>query len=774
MQGKWLCARYIVLLFCLAAIICSCSNTKHLAPGQHLLKSNTVDVKSSANLKKIRKNIEQNLSLQGKLALLARQQPNTRTLGIGLKLRLWNLFYSEKGKHFLQTNLGEAPVVFDTTTLPASARLMSAYLVSKGYLIPEVTYSYHISNNNKARVKYVVETGPLYTIDSIYFPVDSAKLNLVVEASSFNTILKKGDAFDSDELSKEQLRIHREFLTTGYFYFRKDFIYFEADTSIGNNKVNVYVKVETVDTSVEQQQYQVRTIYLYPDFNPRYELDTVDYDTIVHEGFHFLTTQHYVDPEVLATAVYMVQGALFSSSSYNCTLDRFYDLGIFKFANARFVDVGANQLDCYIYLQPSKRHSLGAELDVGNEADNFASGVKISYQSRNVFRRANTINFSFVTGVQIPVFPGFRYDSIFYNLSGQIDYILPKFAFPFLRANVFCFNDPTTRISFRASYFQQTNYYSLQNYGITYSMEWKGLEFPLKRYIFPILAINYVFPTYSDSFAKRLSTDPFLAESFSKQFIPSVGGAYIYTNQILDRSSSFTYFRGDAETAGNLLYLAISGLHTPLGIVSDSSGSYSVFRVNFAQYARLELDLRRYLQFTQNRTLVLRFSPGIAVPYGNATAVPYVKLFFLGGTNSMRAWRVRSLGPGTYRDTSNFFNSAGDLKLEANIEYRFSIFGRLKGATFIDAGNIWLLRNDPRKPGGTFYFNQFIDQIAIGTGIGLRLDFTFFVLRLDVATPVYDPSLEISERWAIKNFQLSPNGKLFDDLFFQLAVGYPF
>ncbi len=722
-------------------------------------------VKSSVGLKKIRKNIEQNLSIQGKLALLARQQPNTRTLGVGLKLRLWNFFYSDSGKHFLQTHLGEAPVVFDSTTLGTSARLMSSYLVSKGYLFPHVTYNYRINDNNKAKVKYEVATGPLYTMDSIFFPTDSSKLNLVVEAGRYNSILKKGDAFDADELSKEQQRLQREFQNNGYFYFRKDFIYFEVDTSIGNKQVNIYVKAESIDTSDEQEQYKIRNIYLYPDFNPKYELDTMKYDTIIYDGLRFLTTRHYVDPDVLATAVYMVQGALFSGSSYDCTLDRFYDLGIFKFANARFNDVGGHQLDCFIYLQPAKRHSLGAELDVGNEADNFASGIKISYQSRNVVHRANSINLSLVTGIQIPVFPKFRYDSIFYNLSGEIDYVLPKFAFPFLKAHVFCYNDPTTRIAFRASYFQQTNYYSLQNYGITYSMEWKEVDFPLKRFIFPILAVNYVFPAYSDSFARRLSADPFLAESFQKQFIPSLGGAYIFSDQRVAHYSSFTYFRVDAETAGNLLYLAISGLHAPLNIQSDTSGSYSVLGVNFANYSRIEFDVRKYLQITQNRTLVLRFSPGIAVPYGNATAVPYIKQFFLGGTNSMRAWRVRSLGPGTFRDTTNFFNSAGDLKLEANIEYRFSIFGRLKGATFVDGGNIWLLKNDPRKPGGTFYINQFLNQIAVGTGIGLRLDFTYFVLRLDVATPVYDPALTGDDRFAIKHFQLSPNGKLFNDLF---------
>jgi outer membrane protein assembly factor BamA len=522
---------------------------------------------------------------------------------------------------------------------------------------------------------------------------------------------------------------------------------------------------------MEQQQYKLRNIYILSDFNPKYDIDTVKFDTIIYEGMYFLTTRHFIDPDVLASAVYMVRGALYSRNSFECTMNRFYDLGVYKFANSRFKNVGDRQLDFYFYLQPAKKYQFSPSFEFGTVESAIASGVKISYQSRNVIHRANNISLSLVGGIQVPAFPVIRYDSIFYNISAQLDYTLPKFAIPFLHTHITCFNNPITKLSFRASLFQQTNNYSLQSYGVTYSLEWKQVEFPLKKFIFPILGINYVFPTYSDSFARRLANDPFLAQTFSEQFIQSIGAAFVFSNQRFDHPSNYSLFRVTLETAGNMLYLLSS---TVLNLPTSPNGHSEIFGVEFANYVRSEVDIHRYLQLGQNKSLVLRFSPGIAVPYGNARVVPYIKQFYLGGTNSMRAWHVRSLGPGSFRDTTNSYTSAGDIKLEGNAEYRFGIFGSLKGALFADAGNIWLLRSDTLKPGGTFKANTFLNQIAIGTGFGFRWDFSYFVLRLDIATPVYDSSLPEGEQWPISTFQLFPEGKLFGDMVFQFAVGYPF
>ncbi len=665
------------------------------------------------------------------------------------------------------TKVGEPPVIFDSTLLRTSSALMSNYLETKGYLFPEVTYSYKVKRK-RATAKYFVVTGPLYTIDSVFFPTDSSLLAWIVRGSMAKTLLKKGNAFDADMLGKEQARVQRNFQNTGYIYFRKEFIHFYADTTIGDHRVDVYVKVDQADSLPEQQIYTIKNIYVYSNFNPQNESKEIKYDTIYYDGIYFLSTKNFLDPDVLATAVFLSKDQMYSRSNYECTLHRISDLGVYKFANVRFVKADTNGvhnfLNCNMYLQPSKKHTIGGSVDVGNVESNFASGIKLSFGSKNVNNRANRIDVSATAGVQIPVFNA---DSLFYSFNLQLNYSIPKFAFPFIHPQISCYNNPVTKIGLSTSLFQQVNLYSLSNYGISYSMEWKEVDYPLKKYIFPIIGISYVFPTYTQEFADRLESDPFLKESFSEQLIPSLGGAFVFSNQRFDRKSNFTYLRINGEIAGNLFYLFKRATNSN----SDSTSGYDFLGIEFSQYVRYEIDLRRYLQFTKNRALVLRFNQGIAVPYLNSNVVPYVKQFYVGGTSSLRAWRVRSLGPGSYNDTSNYYNSSGDLKAEANVEYRFNILGKLKGAAFVDAGNIWILKDDPQKPGGVFKFNEFYNQIAVGTGLGARLDFTYFIMRFDLAAKVYDPVLEKGQRFVLDDFDLfsKTNGVLF-----QLAVGYPF
>ncbi len=692
---------------------------------------------------------------------------------IPFKLAVYNRFYttSDSGFYYwMMTTVGEPPVIFDSTLLPSSANLMSDYLVSKGYLFPRVDYEYEIKRK-KARVKFKVETGPLYTIDSIFFPMNSSPLSWIIRGNEGKTYLKTGNAFDVDQLSKEQSRIVRDYQNVGYFYFRKDFIFYNADTTIGDHRVNLYVRLQEDDSLPEQQTYGINNIYIYSDYNPQYDLGNVQYDTVLYNGLYFLSTRKFIDPKILSTAIFLTKGTLYSRNDYDCTLNRVSDLGVFKFANVRFVRADSssgvkNSLNCFIYLQPAKKLTLGGEIEVGNVESNFASGVRLSFGDKNVAAGANRFDISTAGGIQVPVL---NKDSLFYSLNGQINYYIPKFAFPFIHPKISCYNNPVTKISLKGNLFEQTNLYSLQNYGISYSMEWKEVDYPLKKFIFPIIAMSYVFPTYTPAFAERLALDPFLKQSFSKQFIPSLGYAFIFSNQKFDRTANFTYLRLDLETAGNLFYLGNTVIQRP----RDSTGSYSFYGVDFSQYVRYEVDVRHYFQFTRNRALVLRLDQGTAYAYGNSKVVPYVKQFYVGGTSSLRSWKVRSLGPGAYNDTSNFYNSAGDIKAEVNAEYRFNLIGRLKGAAFVDAGNIWLLRDDPQKPGGAFKFDEFYRQIAVGSGVGLRLDFTYFIMRFDLATRVYDPSYAEGERWVIKDFSLK-KGETNTTPVFQFAVGYPF
>ncbi len=766
-------AKYMLLSSCLWGLT-NCSVTRHLEPGQYLLSQNRVTVKSTANTGKLLQQLNEALTLESKLLTLVQPQPNKRTLGL-FRFNLWiyqrfDTSQAKGLKRFLATRLGEPPVLFDSVMLKHSARMMAAYLQARGFLFPQIQADWRPKKLRRSEVvvRFRIHTGPLYRLDSMVFPLPRSPVTKVVHASAAGCQLAPGDPFDSDLLEAEQQRLFRALQNAGYFFFRKEFIGFQVDTAVGMHRVRVFVQVWDPDTLQAGIRYRVRNIHIYPDHEPRALADTVAYDTLMYRGLNFYYRKPVVDPDVLAEAVFLRQGDCYSVNSYDCTMNRLSDLQVFKFASARFLPVDSCGMNCFIYLQPLPKNQISAEWDIGNVENNLASGLRMSYLSRNILRKANRFDISLLAGVQVPVL---RPDSLFYNFVGQARYVLPRFAVPFLHPTISCYNNPLTTLFVSASIYDQSDYYSLLNLGGGYSLEWKEVDYPLKRYIFPVLRFSYVYPTYSEAFAVRLEQDPFLKVSFSKQLINSLGGTFVFSNEQPGTQRSFTYFRADLETAGNLPFLASVGL---LGQSIPEDGSFSIFGVDYSQYVRVQTDTRRYVQLPAGRSFVFRFAQGIGYAYGNSTVVPFVRRFFLGGTTSMRGWRVRSLGPGRYVDTTNSYTSVGDLMLEGNIEYRFPVAGPLKGAVFTDVGNIWLVRADSTRADAVFRLHDFYTQLAASVGLGARIDFTYFVLRFDVATPAFHPAYAEGARWRLPEFYVMRNGRINRDLVLQLAIGYPF
>lgn len=757
----------------LTAFGIGCSPTRHVPPGNQLLNRIEVKLETQSRTGLLLRRLNETMSLESKLASLSRQKPNRKMLGlVRFNLFVYNVTYTGKQhglRAFLMNKVGEPPVLFDSLQMEASAALMASYLRNKGFLFPEVQASYVTAGRKqrKVNVRYRAATGPLYRIDSLAFPDDTSALARIVRAGSSQTTLKVGDAFDADLLAVEQQRIFRDIQDHGYYRFRKEGIRFIADTTAGDHGVRVLVTVTAGDNRASEV-FRLRQITVYPDYDARYDLSRQVFDTAAVDGLHFLTAQKFVDLPVVADAIFMRPGYLYSRRDYECSLNRLADLNVFKFASARFTEVDSAHLDAVFFLQPARKHQVSAEVDVGNVENSLATGIRLSLLSRNVARRANRIDLSGLAGVQIPVV---RPDSLFYNLSAQLRYVLPRFAVPFFQPAVSCYNNPQTVITLNAGLYEQTGYYTLRTLGAGYSLEWKEVDFPLKRYIFPLLRFSYVYPSFSAAFAERLERDPFLKASFSNQFINSIGGAFVFSNQRPKEQRNFTYLRTEVETAGNLPFLT-SVLILRQAIPED--GSFSIFGVDYSQYLRLSADVRRYLHFNYGRQLVLRLAAGTGYAYGNSTVMPFVKQFQVGGTSSMRGWRVRSLGPGSFVDTTYSYSSVGDIMLEGNAEYRFSLAGPLRGAVFADAGNVWLMRADTLKAEGVFRPEEFYRQLGLSTGIGLRFDFDYFILRFDLATPAYAPGAPEGERWRLKYFYLMRDGRINRDINLQLAVGYPF
>lgn len=771
MQHFGLSVRYILLPVLIALLASACSNTKYLASNEILLRKNEVSISSEIDYRKIRRNIEENASLESKLATLARQQPNKKTLGlVKLNLSIYNRYYTTDSTgiyHWIINTIGEPPVLFDTATLAVSATLMHEYMVSKGYLLSDEQYDFSVKRK-KATPHFYINPGPLFTIDSVFFPKDTSHLAQVVRSASPFSLLLKGNAFDADVISQEQIRIFREIQNEGYFHFIRSSIYFEADTSNERQSANVYVRIDTEPQDADELRvHYIDRIFIRPEYDPQADLSAGVHDTIPYENLYFIDPGSTVKMDAIAEAIFILRNEPYSRKDYDYTLARLSDLGVFKFISIRFEEKPDNRLDCTIFLTPGKKHALTTEIEASNIEDNVGAAVRFSYKDKNVFRSANTFDVSLNAGTQIPVF---NKDSLIFNVTGQVNFYLRRFVVPFNTENLSRYFNPRTKISLIANYYQQTKIYVLNNYSFAFGYEWK--ENVMKRHVLNPVAISYVNSSIlSDDFQQRLDDDPFLRQSFEDQLIAGMNYSFIFSNQGQHLHRDFTFFRLSAEVAGTLLYGANS-LITDNN--TDTSGRYVLFGTNYANFVRFEGDIRHYLQFTQNRSLVLRAAAGIAVNYWNSDVIPYIKQFYLGGTSSMRAWSVRSLGPGTYKDTANFYNSAGDIKLETNVEYRFNIFGRMDGAVFLDVGNIWLRKYDANKPGASFDFSTFLSEFAVGTGIGFRFDFTYFVLRFDVATPLRDPSYPAGDRWIIGNMSDNEVDFLKDNLAFNLAIGYPF
>lgn len=751
----------------------SCAPARRVPQGEKLLHRVDVRLETQSKTGTLLRRLNETMSLEAKLASLARQKPNRKMLGLfRFNLFVYNVTYTTKQKgirYFLMNRVGEPPVLFDSTQAAASAALMSGYLRNRGFLFPSVEYSWRAVGlqKRKVQVEYRAVSGPLYRIDSVLFPFDSSAVTQLVWYSKQKTTLQAGDAFDTDLLAAEQQRILREFQDNGYYTFRKEWIRFLADTTVGEHGVQVFVTLAISD-SLAPKQYRIRQVRVYPDYDARFELRQTVFDTTAYHDLLFLSAQRFIELPVVSDALFLRPGGMYSRRDYECSLNRLSDLNVYRFASARFVEADSALLDAIFLLQPARKHQVSAEFDVGNVENSLATGVRLSLLSRNVARRANRIDLSGLAGIQVPVV---RPDSLFYNLSLQLRYAMPRFAFPFVHPVISCYNNPITTITLNASLYEQTGYYTLRNIGAGYSMEWKEVDFPLKRYILPLLRFSYVYPSYSAAFGERLELDPLLKASFSNQFINSLGGAFVYSNQRPKEQRNFTYLRTEAETAGNLPFL-MSILVLRQSIPED--GSFSIFGVDYSQYVRLSADVRQYLHFNYGRQLVLRLSSGVGYAYGNSRVMPYVKQFQVGGTSSMRGWRVRSLGPGSYVDTTFSYSSTGDIMMEGNAEYRFSLAGPLRGAVFADAGNVWLMRADSLKEAGVFRPETFYKQIALSTGIGVRFDFSYFILRFDLATPAYAPGAPEGERWRLRYFYLIRDGRINRDINLQLAVGYPF
>ncbi|WP_419494244.1 BamA/TamA family outer membrane protein [Chryseobacterium bernardetii] len=764
-----------LLISGLASAVVSCSNTRFLKENQMLYTGAEVKIESDTISKKEKKD------LQAALEANLTPKPNSTFLGMRPKLYFYNIAKEpkkDKGfNYWLKYKMGEKPVLLGDVDREFNKDIIENYSENKGYFNARATYD-TVSKNKKAKVIYTLKPGARYLIDGVKFQKDSTLINQEIQNIAGKTLLKNRRPFDLDVIKAERERIDNNLKERGFYYFHPDNIIVQADSTVSkNHKVELNVKLKDNTPPLATQQFSIDKVVVFPNYNiqdvkeGKYSVP-MNKDSLSKYAFddiYVIDPQHKFKPKIFDRALYFKKGDLYNRSNHNLTLNRLISLGVFKFVKNEFVtsDSLNHKFDAYYLLTPRQIQSLRLEaLGRTNSASYAGSELNLNWTHRNFFRGAEQFKASIYGAFDFQMGGAQDANNIF-RAGTNVQLSIPRIVAPF-RFHSSSEFVPRTNITLGYEFQNRTKYYTLNNFTASFGYLWK--ENARKEHELKVIDITLVSPEkVTEEYREKSKNNPAMERIVAKQLIFGPTYSYTYTNTMLPKKNTF-YYKGTLDLAGN-----ITGLVTGANVKEGKEKK--IFGIPFSQYAKIENDFRFYHKFTEKSSLATRLIAGIAYPYGNSEYVPFSKQFFSGGSNSIRAFRARSLGPGSFDprtiDPGTYFDQSGDIKLELNAEYRANLYKFLNAAVFVDAGNIWLLNSDPNRPGAKFS-KDFLDEIAVGAGVGLRLDFSILVLRLDLAMPLRVPYYEKGDRWAFDKINFGDPSWRKDNLVLNIAIGYPF
>lgn len=781
-QQSYMYSRFSLYLLPLALLLGACNNTRHLPEGEVLYTGGKVKLESEDRL-------PDKGALKGELENTIFPRPNRAILGLRPRLGIHNIAPEPKRdrgfKHWLKYKLGEPPVLLSMTDPERITSVMENRLRNRGYFHEEVEYEIK-EKNKRAQVIYTARLRAPYVMQEIHFPEEKDELNSRISQLKHNSLLEQGDPYNLEILRLERIRIDEALKDMGYFHFSPDFLIFQVDTNIGSRQLNVYLRLKEETPREARIIYTINDVYVNPNYSLRRDTAAISADTVPVGNFYFIKQNGQYKPKPLLNSVFIEKGNIYTLKAHQMTLSRIMGLGPFNYVNIRFEDrdttARRGMLDAFINMSPQKKKSLRFAVQLSTKTNNFAGpGAMASFTNRNAFKGAELLMVNVNGGFETQLGggqPGLNS----YEIGGDMEVQIPRFVTPFMNIRGYNIQQvPRTRIRGGYRLMNRVFFFRMNSFNLSYGYVWRPSITTMHD--FNPVSINYIhFGRRQERFVNFLESYPFLRRSYDNQSI--IGSTYSFTYNSLLRDKDLIdkpgrsdfYFNGNVDVSGNAMYLIQSVVSES---EEDQEGRYTIFGRPFSQYSRFDVDVRGYHNTGSRSKFAGRFIGGIGIPYGNSEALPYVKQFFIGGTQSIRAFRIRSVGPGTYRATdllpgNFFFDQIGDIKLEGNVEYRFPIFNIIRGAFFLDAGNIWLINEDETRPGGKFFFSEFYKQIAVGTGFGIRLDVTFFVLRLDLGMPLRKPFLPENERWVIRDIDFTDPFWRRDNLILNIAIGYPF
>jgi outer membrane protein insertion porin family len=790
------------------AFLCGCSNIKRLQSKQYLLYQQTVkgnkkignDVlqglmkqkpnrkffgtlpylsiyyigKSFFDTAQVRKEILKTTQVFDERIKKKQSKPRrVRKLTNKKEKKLEALTIKYKKGNWVMRVPGEAPAIFDSALANLSLKQLRFYYHSKGFFQSRINSSFD-TLGKKVLAKYSIREGTAYTIREIKYKADSSILRLIYENAKSAKIIA-GENYDEEKISAERERINKLMKDNGYFDFSRQFIFFEIDTIVEKEKVGIELIIKNPPGSIHEQ-YTIGKVI----FNTDVATDNPDLkrDTSLYKGIYFVYFQKDFSPRILTYKTKIVPGQLYSQSAVQNTQRQLAGLDQYKFININFVknqtDTSAHTLTAFIQTSPLKRYQITDEFGL-NVSQGFVPGPfgNLTFKKRNAFKGFEILEVGIrgsLTGQAAVSDPSQVYRTLEYGINAGLTF--PQFFFPTRIRYKFYDYSPKTKILTGYNVVNRPEYTrSILKAALNYTWNPSNKE----QYIFAPIDINIINtsrirPDFQDYLEGLRAKGNNLLNSFRKSFVSNMNLTYIFNNGEFGANKKSKYIRLYVESGGTSLNLLDKIL-----INRDS-----IFRLKAFRYIKLNTEFRFYYPVSKNNTFAIRFNFGYANAYAGTHTLPYEKYFFTGGTNTNRAWKPRRLGPGTYADRddkgniSYKFEKPGEILFENNYEFRHKLIGFVKGGAFIDMGNVWTLREDPARPGSRFHSKNFLSQIAVGAGYGLRLDFSFLILRFDIGVKMWDPAQEAGSKFVAKNLSLKHPLGAPEQAVYNIGIGYPF
>lgn len=754
----------------------SCAPAKYVPKDKYLLNDNKVEIDSRS----ISKSEIENYILQ---------KPNKKwILGIRLNLFFYNLSNVNKNNWFNNwlRKIGEEPVIYDPYLTNRSHEQLKKYLENKGYYFSQIidTAKYRKGNSGRRNVivTYSIKPNNPYYIRNITYLFEDTSLVPLIMQDTIHSLLKKNMLFDKEILQKERLRIENHLKDNGYFHFSKEYIYFDAKAVEDSFYIDLTMGIkEFVESDADKKskikyhpRYSINNVEIFTDYNPLNKNSPGIFDTTTYNDLNFLYSGKLkIKPSTISNYNYLMPGEIYRSNDVDKTYQNLTLLGIYKFVNIQFTEPEDQETDTFKYLPidatieltRKKVQSFQVEPLLTNSTGDIGIRGNVSYQNWNLFRGSEIFNLKLTGGIEVE--RDSLYSQVEYGAESRIE--LPRFWLPFRSEKFIKKYGPKTFISLSINHRTDERYvrtYATSAFGYT----WKGNRY-LRHSVFPI-EMNFVQVDEgrSSDFIENSIKNPSYKFSFTDHFVGSSRYTVEYNTQEIGKIKDFFYFKMNLESAGNLLY----GISKITGRTLHN-GAYHFSNSPFSQYIKNDYDFRFFRVYNTKNSVGYRVFAGVEYPYGNSRTMPYEKRYFAGGAYSIRAWKAFALGPGSYKNNDTIQNeydryeNIGDIKLEFNVEYRFKLFWKLEGALFADAGNIWEMNYDSTKVGSQFKWDKFYKEIAMGVGFGMRFDFSYFLIRLDLGMKIIDPSFPESERWLPFNHRYRR-----EDFPIQFGIGYPF